>query len=201
VMSGADPPLSRQDEILDRTIELIRDSGMSGLTMKKVAERVGFTEPAIYRYFPTKQALLIGVAGRLGGRFLGPVRAIDEQLGLSPLEKIERMVAHHIGLIVDSEGLPILLLAEAQASGEEALARKMGEIAGTYLQTISRLAGEIALPPGAPPPGQMALPLMGLAAAVALQRRLMADRRMSREEALEMARFVVRRLFQEEEKT
>jgi AcrR family transcriptional regulator len=197
-MSGADPPLSRQDEILDRTIELIRDSGMSGLTMKKVAERVGFTEPAIYRYFPTKQALLIGVAGRLGGRFLGPVRAIDEQLGLSPLEKIERMVAHHIGLIVDSEGLPILLLAEAQASGEEALARKMSEIAGTYLQIIGRLAGEIALPPGAPPPGQMALPLMGLAAAVALQRRLMADRRMSREEALEMARFVVRRLFGEE---
>jgi hypothetical protein len=43
------------------------------------------------------------------------------------------------------------------------------------------------------------LPILGLAAAVALERRLLRERRMSREEALELARFVVRRLLAPEE--
>ncbi|HWM94173.1 MAG TPA: TetR/AcrR family transcriptional regulator [Thermoanaerobaculia bacterium] len=193
-MSGKDTSSARQDEILDRTIELIREAGMAGLTMKKVAERVGFTEPAIYRHFPNKQALLLGVAGRLRGMFLGPVRAISEEPGTSPFEKIERIVAHHIGLIVDLDGIPVLLLAEATASGDGPLAEKMVEISGTYLQIVAKLAGEMPLPEGSPPANIVVLPLMGLAAAVALQRRLLADRRISREQALELARFVVRRL-------
>lgn len=193
-MSPPDPAPTRSDEILDRTIELIRETGMAGLTMKKVAERVGFTEPAMYRYFPTKQALLLGVAGRLGGLFLGPVRALAARDDLSPLERIERIVAHHIGLIVDTDGIPILLLAEATASGEQELVRTMTGIAGSYLEIVAGLAAELPLPPGSPPVGVLVLPVLGLAAAVALERRLMPERRLSKEQALDLARFVVRRL-------
>lgn len=200
-MIEQDTASSRQDEILDRTLELLREAGMAGLTMKKVAERVGFTEPAIYRHFPNKEALLLGVAGRLGGMFLGPVQAIAEQPGLSPLERVERMVAHHIGLIVDTDGVPILLLAEATASGEGPLARKMAEIAGTYLRLVERFAAEIPLPPGSPPVRTVVLPVLGLAAAVALERRLLPEKRLTREGALELARFVVRRLLGPEERT
>lgn len=198
-MTIPDPAPSRQDEILDRTIELLRESGLAGLTMKKVAERVGFTEPAIYRHFPNKQALLVGVAGRLSRLFLDPVRAIAEETDTPPLDRIERIVAHHVGLIVDLDGIPILLIAEATASGEGALARKMAEIAGTYLEIVGRLAGEIPRPPGCPPADVAVLPVLGLAAAVALERRLMSERRLTRESALELTRYVVRRLLGTEE--
>ncbi|MEA2563074.1 MAG: hypothetical protein QOH06_4578 [Acidobacteriota bacterium] len=193
-MSAPDPAPSRQDEILDRTIELLREAGLAGLTMKKVAERVGFTEPAIYRHFPNKQELLVGVAGRLSKLFLGPVRSIAEETDTPPLDRIERIVAHHIGLIMDLDGIPILLLAEATASGEGALGRKMAEIAGTYLEIVGRLAGEIPRPPGSPPADIAVLPVLGLAAAVALERRLMSERRLTRDKALELTRYVVRRL-------
>lgn len=190
---------SRQDEILDRTIELLRESGLAGLTMKKVAERVGFTEPAIYRHFPNKQALLAGVASRMSRLFLGPVRAIAEEEDAPPLDRIERIVAHHIGLIVDLDGIPVLLLAEATASGEGVLARKMSEIAGTYLEIVGGLAARLTRPAGCPPPQIAVLPVLGLAAAVALERRLMSERRLTRETALELARYVVRRLLGTEE--
>lgn len=190
----SDPASTRQDEILDRTIELLREAGLAGLTMKKVAERVGFTEPAIYRHFPNKQALLAGVAGRLSRLFLGPVRAIAEETDKPPLDRIERIVAHHVGLIVDTDGIPILLLAEATASGEGELARKMSEIAGTYLEIVGRLAAQISRPPGSPPTEVAVLPVLGLAAAVALERRMLSERRLNRETALELARYVVRQL-------
>ena len=191
--------MDRQDEILEKTIELLREAGLAGLTMKKVAERVGFTEPAIYRHFPNKQALLVGVAGRLSKLFLGPVRAISEETDAPPLDRIERIVAHHIGLIMDLDGIPILLLAEATASGEGALAGKMAEIAGTYLEIVGRLAAEIPRPSGSPPADIAVLPVLGLAAAVALERRLMSERRLTRDKALELTRYVVRRLLGPEE--
>lgn len=166
--------------------------------MKKVADRVGFTEPAIYRHFPNKQALLVGVADRLSKLFLGPVRAIAEETDTPPLDRIERIVAHHIGLIVDTDGIPVLLLAEATASGGE-LGGKMAEIAGTYLKIVERLAGEIRRPPGSPPANIAVLPVLGLAAAVALERRMLPERRLTRDKAIELARYVVRRLLGPEE--
>lgn len=198
-MSAQDAGSSRQDEILDRAMELLREGGLAGLTMKKVAERVGFTEPAIYRHFPNKQALLLGVADRLGSLFLGPVREIDARSDLSPIERIERMVAHHIGLICDTDGIPILLLAEATASGEDSLLRKMAGFAGTYLQIIAKNAAELSLPEGSPPIEQAVLPVLGLAAAVALERRMLPGKHLDREEAVRLARFVVQRLLSSQE--
>lgn len=195
----SDPASTRQDEILDRAIELLREAGLAGLTMKKVADRVGFTEPAIYRHFPNKQALLVGVAGRLSRLFLGPVRAIAEETDKPSLDRIERIVAHHIGLIVDFDGIPILLLAEATADREGALGKKMAEIAGTYLEIVGRLAAEIPRPPGSLPVDVAVLPVLGLAAAVALERRMLSERRLTREQALELAGYVVRRLLGPEE--
>jgi AcrR family transcriptional regulator len=167
--------------------------------MKKVAERVGFTEPAIYRHFPNKQALLVGVAERLSRLFLGPVRTIAEETDKPPLDRIEQIVAHHIGLIVDTDGIPVLLLAEATASGEGELARKMAGIAGAYLEIVGRLAAGIPRPPGSPPTEIAVLPVLGLAAAVALERRMLPERRLTRDKALELARYVVRRLLGPEE--
>lgn len=196
-MSPPDAATPRQDEILDRTFELLREAGMAGLTMKKVAERVGFTEPAIYRHFPNKQALLLGVAERLGGMLLGPVREIAARQDLSPLERIELIVAHHIGIVVDTEGIPILLLAESMASAEPELGGKMAGFAGAYLQVIGELARELPSPPDAPPMSARVLPVLGVAAAVALQQRFLAAQAMSRDEAIALARYVVRRVLGE----
>jgi AcrR family transcriptional regulator len=184
-------PTARQEEILDRAIELMRESGLAGLTMKKVAERVGFTEPAVYRHFPTKQALLLGIVGRLGQMLLGPIREIAARSDLPAAERLERIVSHHLGLIIETNGLPVLLLMEASVSEDEALVQAMTHVARTYLGIAGSVLGELGLPADAPPPGRMALPFLGLGAAVALQRRLMPDMALPKEEAQSLVRFLV----------
>ncbi len=72
----AQPPTPRQAEILDRATELVAESGLAQLTMKRLAERVGFTEPAIYRHYPGKSALLAAMIERLGGRLLETIEEI-----------------------------------------------------------------------------------------------------------------------------
>ena len=51
----------RQEELLDLALALTREVGLAGLTVRKLAERAGFTEAALYRHFHNKQALLLAM--------------------------------------------------------------------------------------------------------------------------------------------
>lgn len=54
---GPKPALRRED-VVAAAISLADASGLSALTMHAVAERLGFTTMALYRYFPSKEALI-----------------------------------------------------------------------------------------------------------------------------------------------
>lgn len=194
-MSVKDPPTTpRQEEILDRTLELVREGGLANLTMKKVAERVGFTEPALYRYYPTKQALVLGLLDRLEEMLLPRLRAAAADTGLPPIERLVRMVSHHAALIIETNGLPFLLLAEASAAGDEMVIRRMSRIASGLLESLEGVLGELPVTMGAPPPRTLVLPLLGFAAALAIQRRLVPEKSLTREDALALIPLLVRRI-------
>ena len=184
----------RQEEILDRTLELVREGGLANLTMKKVAERMGFTEPALYRYYPTKQALVLGLLDRLESMLLPRIHAAAADGTVPPVERLERMVSHHAGLIIDTNGLPFLLLAEASAAGDEAVIRRMSRIASGLLESLEGVLAELPAVPGEPPPRTLVLPLLGFAAALAIQRRLVPEKSLTREDALALIPLLVRRI-------
>ncbi len=48
----------RQRDILEVALALLAEEGYGGLTVRRIAERVGVTEPAIYRHFSSKDELL-----------------------------------------------------------------------------------------------------------------------------------------------
>ncbi len=48
----------RQREIFDATLELLADKGYEGLTIEMVAERSGVHKTTLYRWWPSKAALL-----------------------------------------------------------------------------------------------------------------------------------------------
>ena len=98
------PPTPRQAEILDRAAELVAEAGLANLTMKRVAERVGFTEPAIYRHYPGKSALLVAMIEPLGGRLIVTMEGIAGDRRLAPQERLLAMVRHHVALLRRREG-------------------------------------------------------------------------------------------------
>lgn len=54
--------------VLDTTVEVLAQVGYAGLTLEAVARRAGTTKPAIYRRWPTRQALVLAaLRRRLGG--------------------------------------------------------------------------------------------------------------------------------------
>jgi AcrR family transcriptional regulator len=47
----------RAREIVDAALELLEEEGPDGLSMRRIAERVGIRAPSIYKHLPDKQAL------------------------------------------------------------------------------------------------------------------------------------------------
>ncbi len=174
------PESPRQAEILDRALELVREGGLSSLTTKKIAERVGFSEPALYRHFPTKQALVIGLMDRLEEMLVAPARQIAAESGLPALKRLEKIVQRHLRLVREQNSLPILLLAEASTSDDPALLDRMRSIFHGYLSVLEDLlregqtSGEIQ---GGTEADCLALLLLGAPAAMAIRHRLLPDAR------------------------
>ena len=48
---------SREQQIIDESISFFAEKGFTGKT-RELASRLGFTQPLLYRYFPTKQDLI-----------------------------------------------------------------------------------------------------------------------------------------------
>ena len=171
---------ARQSEILDRALELVRDNGLAALTTKKVAERVGFTEAALYRHFPSKKALILGLMDRLELMLIEPIRAIARDAGRTIPARLEAIVRHHTWLVREQNSLPILLLAEASVSEDPELLGRMRSIFHAYLSILEGLLregqsrGEIAT---GVEPDCLALVLLGAPAALAIRHRLLPDAR------------------------
>jgi AcrR family transcriptional regulator len=180
----------RQVEILDRAAELVAESGLANLTLRKVAERVGFTEAAIYRHFSSKQALLFGLVERLGERLLGPILDLAGDRARGPRERLLLMVRHHVGVLRATRGLPMLLIAEGLASGDAELVARLGGVMRRYVGILGAVLAELGLPVGLAPERQ-AVMFLGLPAALGMQLRALPDLAPTDEEIEVLLRYTI----------
>ena len=191
--TSLESPTPRQAEILDRAAELVAESGLAQLTMKRLAERVGFTEPALYRHYPGKSALLAALIERLGGRLLPTMEKIAGDQGLTPQERLLGMVRHHVALLRATRGLPILILAEGLASGDRDLMASVGGVMRRYLALLGAVISELGLAVGVPADRQAIL-FLGLPAAIGIQLRAFPDLALSDAETEILVQHYVRSL-------
>ena len=54
------PPGEREAQIVAEAVRFFAETGFEGQT-RELAARLGITQPLLYRYFPTKEALFLAV--------------------------------------------------------------------------------------------------------------------------------------------
>src|SRR5919109_1674305 len=69
--------------ILDAAFEAVRDFGVSRTTVEDVAQRAGLSRQTVYRYFPSKEHLVLALVLREEETFIeGTRRAFSSEGGL-----------------------------------------------------------------------------------------------------------------------
>jgi AcrR family transcriptional regulator len=115
------PPAGGREAILDATLELLRERGLSRLTTREVAERAGVSEASVYYHYTDKGGLLRAVfaAG------LAPLRAFHEQgLGEGDARTVMERVARALERFLDLV-LPVIMAAQSDAELRASLAAYM----------------------------------------------------------------------------
>jgi AcrR family transcriptional regulator len=92
---------SRRDQILDAAMACFAAAGFRGTTTREIASRVGITEAALYRHFPSKEALYAAIVARkieapdLTAHLATPVAEGDDRAVLGGLARtlVERVEA------------------------------------------------------------------------------------------------------------
>ncbi len=64
-MSGSE----RKRQIVQAALEIMAEQGLAGTTTRRIAEKVGVSEPALYKYFPGKKELVLEALDALGELF------------------------------------------------------------------------------------------------------------------------------------
>lgn len=150
VLHESTPRQRRHAANLDRIVEaagtLVAEGGLEALSMARLADAVDFTAGALYRYFPSKDAVLAALVGAHLGEALGFLSRAEAALpkGAGALSRIAALVHGYrvfarerpqaFGLIAVTLAEPKVLLADAKDAGP---------VAARSLQALEPLAAAL----------------------------------------------------------
>src|SRR5579872_715707 len=78
---------TRREEILLAAKDLFLSEGYEATTIRRIAEVVGVSAPALYLYFKDKEAILLGLCDQTFALLIERMAEIEKG-GLSPLERL-----------------------------------------------------------------------------------------------------------------
>ncbi len=132
---------TRQAEIVGVAIEIIGEMGVSGLTTARLAERLGMSEPNLYRHFQDKEAILSAVIDEIGALLMDKAAVIAGET-TPPEDKLRLITASHVREVEQRGGLPRLIFSEDMHVRYPPLREKLMDRMGEYLATIEKVIAE-----------------------------------------------------------
>lgn len=170
-MTPRKPTDVRRPEIADAALRVVATRGVAALTTRVLADTVGLTTGALFKHFPSRDALLLGMAERV--REL--LQATYPDAALPPRERLHRLAEARLTLVSGRAGVLTLVLSEQFALAlpddavrvlREAVAQTHAFVAGAILdgQADGSIRADV-------PAAALALLFLGAVQMTALARR------------------------------
>lgn len=103
---------TRRDQIAQAVLALVAEQGTSSLSIAAVAKRVGVAPSALYRHYPSKDAMLAGTIERIVQRFSGNVARAREASDRA-IDVLARVLELQVQLVRENRGIPFVMFSEA----------------------------------------------------------------------------------------
>jgi len=143
------PTDERRAVTVQAVIDLAARTNPAEITTGAIADCMQITQGALFRHFPTKDAIWEGVMDWVAGHLLGRLDAAAAAAE-SPTAALEAMFKAHVDFAVRMPGVPRILLSELQRPGTTPAKRVAQTIMAHYADRLAVLiaagkkAGELA---------------------------------------------------------
>ncbi len=111
------PADERRAATVDAVIALAAEQNPSDITTNAIAQRMGLTQGALFRHFPTKDAILQEVMNWVSQRLLAKADQAAQGAS-SPLAALEAVFLAHTDFVSRHPGVPRMLFGELQRPGD-----------------------------------------------------------------------------------
>ena len=132
------PADERRAATVEAVVDLAAEQNPSDITTTAIAQRMGLTQGALFRHFPTKDAILQAVMSWVTERLLARVDKAAEGT-TSPVAALEAVFMTHIDFVSEHPGVPRMLFGELQRPGETLPKRIVQTLINHYGERLHRL--------------------------------------------------------------
>lgn len=130
------PTESRQAEIIATMLRLSAERSPADITTTDIANAMSVTQGALFRHFPSKEAIRLGVVEWIESSLLGELlRARDE--AANALGALEAMFMAHVAFVQTYPGAPRLIFGELQQPDDSPVKQRVQQLMHRYRRLLS----------------------------------------------------------------
>lgn len=144
------PADQRRSATIEAVLELAAERNPGDITTAAIAERMGLTQGALFRHFPSKNAVWEAVMSWVADNLLQRLD-VAEQAADTPLQALEALFMAHVTFVARHPGIPRMLFGQLQSAESTAAKSVAQSLLRRYDERLVRLlesgkaSGEIAL--------------------------------------------------------
>jgi AcrR family transcriptional regulator len=116
----------RREVTVETVIDLAAEQNPADITTGAIAKRMGVTQGALFRHFPSKEAILQAVMEWVSERLFARIERATSGAA-SPFAALEAAFMAHIDFIAEHPGVPRILFGELQRA-EQTMAKRMVQV-------------------------------------------------------------------------
>lgn len=128
----------RQEQIAEAALALVASQGLKGLSVARVARRVGVVPSAIYRHYKSKDEVLDAVLDLIRDRLLANVASVCKESD-EALDRLHRLLIRHVRLLRENRGIPRVVFSQELHNGDSGRKARMYETIGEYLGQVAEI--------------------------------------------------------------
>lgn len=132
----------RQAEIVDKSIQIIDEKGIQGLTIKNLSKAIGISEPAIYRHFDSKFDILCTILNGFKEQLIQRELILAQDKS-EPLVKMQNFYTQVLERFVKKPSLVSVIFSEEIFQNEARLAEKVMGIQKMNEEIVRNLLGKL----------------------------------------------------------
>ena len=131
------PADERRAHTVEAVVELAGTRNPGEITTMAIARHMGLTEGALFRHFPTKQAIWQSVMEWVAESLLDRVERAAQDL-CSPSDKLRAMFLGHVDFVAEHPGVPRMLFGELQKADSTVPKRIVQSLIQRYAQRLQQ---------------------------------------------------------------
>ncbi len=143
------PADERRAVTVEAVVELAGSVNPSEITLAAIAKHMNVTQGALFRHFPSKDAIWQAVMEWMAERLLTRIDHASRDIE-SPLEAMRAMFMSHVEVVIEHPGVPRMMFGELQRAEASPAKRMAQTLIQRYAERIrgrieaGKAAGEIA---------------------------------------------------------